>query len=748
MAEVHDRPRVPDPRLEMKDPSSLDTGVPAHQDDFRFRAAPRWPVTVGRVPTRASAFRTRESVQERVRAARTTASTVVLAPGQQTGGDGFGCSQLAGSFADEATTDGTELVVWVDAGAPGAVVEAFARAAAEVQAPGATGRASDTEADACAFLDWVAVTDRSWLVVLDGIVDPARMNGWWPAATGGTGWVLATARQRHTTLGADGRAVVDVDGFTADEAESYLIDRLTADGRGDLLDDAVPGLAETLERLPAALSQAAAYMLAQGTSSAAYRDLYLQSVQRLRDLRPIADRHERVVAATSLLALDAADACEPAGLARPAMALASVLDPAGHPMAFWATDAVARHLGEHRTSGAAPKSPGPVGRGVLWSRIRSGRPAPGPSSGAGRVDELQARAVLDLLVRYGLVQVHDPAAGRAVRVDALTARAVCDTAATGSVPSVAVVAADALMTLWPDQHHDRPELVAALRANADSIAARAGGMLWADDHQHPLVEQVGLDLLHRGLHSAAAGYWQQVGAAAGRHLGSRHVCALAAEANLAVAYWQAGRTEDAIAIEEKLAADRLRILGPDHPDTLTVQANLAASYRQAGRTDEATAILEKVAAEAVKVLGPEHPSTLTTHASLAVSYWQAGRIDEAIAILERVAAERESILGPDDPSTLTVQANLAASFWRAGRAEEAIAIEEKETADRARLFGPRHPTTLTAQAGLAASYHRAGRTKDAVGLLERVLAGRERLLGPDHPDTVAIADTLRTWKER
>ncbi|HET9656784.1 MAG TPA: hypothetical protein VFP72_15635, partial [Kineosporiaceae bacterium] len=479
---------MPDPRLEMKEPSSLDPGVPADRDDLRFRAAPRWPVMVGRIPARAPAFRTRESVLERVQAARETSSTVVLAPGQQAGGDGCGSSQLAASLADQAVTDGTELVVWVDAGAPGAVVEAFARAAAEVQAPGATGHPGDTESDARAFLDWVAATDRSWLVVLDGIVDPSRVDGWWPAAAGGTGWVLATARIRHTALGAGGRAVVDVDGFTADEAESYLVDRLAAEGRPDLGEEGVPELAETLERLPAALSQAVAFMIAQGTTSTTYRDLYLQSVQRLRDLRPIADRHERVVAATSLLALDAADACEPVGLARPAMALACVLDPAGHPLTFWATDAIVRYLGEHRTPGAAPKIAEQGGFGSRWSRIRSGRPSPG-SGGPGRVDEPQARAALDLLVRYALVQVHDPAAGRAVRVDALTARAVCDTAAAGTVPPVAVVAADALMTLWPDHHHDRPELAAALRANADTVAAHAGGLMWADDHEHPLVEQ-------------------------------------------------------------------------------------------------------------------------------------------------------------------------------------------------------------------------------------------------------------------
>ena len=72
-------------------------------------------------------------------------------------------------------------------------------------------------------------------------------------------------------------------------------------------------------------------------------------------------------------------------------------------------------------------------------------------------------------------------------------------------------------------------------------------------------------------------------------------------------YWQAGRTGEAITIEEKVAADRARIQGPEHPDTLTAQANLAASYWQAGRTGEAITIEEKVAADRARILGPGTP---------------------------------------------------------------------------------------------------------------------------------------------
>ena len=62
-----------------------------------------------------------------------------------------------------------------------------------------------------------------------------------------------------------------------------------------------------------------------------------------------------------------------------------------------------------------------------------------------------------------------------------------------------------------------------------------------------------------------------------------------------------------------------RLLGPDHPDTLTARDELAASYWAAGRTGEAVAILERVAADMERLLGPDHPDTLTAQANLAMA---------------------------------------------------------------------------------------------------------------------------------
>jgi tetratricopeptide (TPR) repeat protein len=107
----------------------------------------------------------------------------------------------------------------------------------------------------------------------------------------------------------------------------------------------------------------------------------------------------------------------------------------------------------------------------------------------------------------------------------------------------------------------------------------------------------------------------------------------------------------AISLGQTLTQDSERILGPDHPDTLTSRNNLAYAYREAGRLDEATALHERTLADSERILGPDHPSTLLSRNNLADAYREAGRLDEATALHERTLADSERIQGPDHPDT-------------------------------------------------------------------------------------------------
>ncbi|MFD5559302.1 hypothetical protein [Kitasatospora griseola] len=127
----------------------------------------------GAVPPPATAFQPREGLRaelDQVRV-RHAVLTQVLS-----GGGGVGKSQLAAACARRAHAEGADVLVWADAADSSRIVAAYAQAAYRAGVPGADGR--DAERDAGVFLDWLAVTDRTWLVVLDDLADIEDARPW------------------------------------------------------------------------------------------------------------------------------------------------------------------------------------------------------------------------------------------------------------------------------------------------------------------------------------------------------------------------------------------------------------------------------------------------------------------------------------------------------------------------------------------------------------------------------------------
>ena len=205
---------------------------------------------------------------------------------------------------------------------------------------------------------------------------------------------------------------------------------------------------------------------------------------------------------------------------------------------------------------------------------------------------------------------------------------------------------------------------------------------------------------------------------AGDTLGPDHPSTLISRSNLANAYQDAGRLDDAITLYEQTLDDRTHILGPRHPDTLLSRNNLAETYRAAGRLDEAITLHEQNLKDSEDLLGPHHPDTLASRDNLATAYQTAGRLDDAITLYEQTLDDRTHILGPRHPDTLLSRNNLAETYRAAGRLDEAITLHEQNLKDSEDLLGPHHPHTLPARNNLALDYHDAGRLNDAITLHE------------------------------
>ena len=227
-----------------------------------------------------------------------------------------------------------------------------------------------------------------------------------------------------------------------------------------------------------------------------------------------------------------------------------------------------------------------------------------------------------------------------------------------------------------------------------------------------------------------------------RVLGPHHPHTLASRNSLASAYCDAGRLDKGITLHERNLDDRTRILGSHHSDTLITLNNLACAYQDTGRLNEAIRLYEQNLTDRTRILGPHHPDTLASRNNLADTYHDASRLEETIRLHEQNLDDRTRILGPDHPHTLITRHNLACAYHDAGRLNEAITLFEQNLDDRSRILGPHHPHTLASRNNLACAYHDAGRLNEAITLHEQTLEDRTRILGPHHPHTLTSRNNL------
>jgi tetratricopeptide (TPR) repeat protein len=666
------------------------------------------PVLSGSVPPLAGWYNRRTETGFGLADALRPGETIVLAPAlpdedadQEGAPAGTGKTQLAAGFAHALWDAGAlDLLVWVPAVSRTSIVAGLAQAAADADAeyPGETADES-----ARRFLGWLGRTRRRWAVVLDDVTSAADVEGLWPQ--GGTGQVVVTTRLSQGELGVGGRTVLAMPGFSLREALGYLNSRLTAfpDQRIEALD-----LAEDTGGLPLSLAQAAAVVAG---SEMTCRDYRVEYASRLRDIKgTVVDGCAPSTLATWSLAVEAAHALPPAGLAWPALALAAMLGPCGIPGAVLMSAAACRYV--------------------------TGRSMPGAD------DQDLVRATFANLESLGLLSVDKASAARTVWVHPAIQAAVRAYLPPGDIAPVVAAAASALLEAWPEAGAaGARQLGHALLDCAASLRGYAGDLLWQPT-AHPLLLRAGNSLLAAALTESAIGYWQSIATACNTRLGRAHVQSAMARDRLSAAYAAAGRMAQALPLFETALADRESGLGAEHPDTVTARVNLARCQTAAGRQAEAIALFEQALGQSERLFGVTHKDTLAVRADLAAAYRTAGRPGDSVALYERTLAECEGALGPAHRDTMKARGSLAAAYQAAGRMDEAIGAYARTLADRERAQGQSHPDAVAARASLANACRVAGRLKEAIPHYERVLADRERIQGGDHPETMTARSDL------
>jgi tetratricopeptide (TPR) repeat protein len=606
-----------------------------------------------------------------------------------------GKTQIAVIIAESLWRAGTiDVLIWVSATNRASVLSSYVQASVVAFGIEPTGTA---ESVAARLVSWLAVTGKSWMVVLDDLQDATDLDGLWPE--GPAGRVLVTGKQSSLASGRRGIQVIPVGFFSVREALNCLTERLSVNPaqRQGAID-----LIEALGREPLALAQAAAVVANSTLACRDYRDYF---ARRRQQIGVAAGEVPSAAAVTWTLSLGQAESLLPGASVRLMLVLVAMLDGHGIPGAIFSTPAVAAYLGGAVTPFAQAVDPKPA-----WDALLA-------------------------IERAGLIIVNRAASPPTIGMSSVLQAAIKLAAPANVQEPAARAAASALLEAWPT---DEPEPWTAdiLRVNVASLQNSSPDVLWADGC-HPVLLRAGRSMDEARLIGPAVEYWRDLSARCDTKLMPGHPDALVVAAHLAAAFLGAGYASEAVHWYQRVLAERGRELAPGHPAIIAARINLAKALVLAAEPADAVTVLLRAVSECEQFRGPGHPDTLSARDELAAAYQAAGDVAAASRLLSRNLTDRERLQGPRDAETMATRDRLAAACQAEGKVKDAIAHYKRALSDREKVLGRGHPDTIATTANLAAAYQAAGRMPSAMQLSEQCCADSERLLGPDHADTLA-----------
>jgi tetratricopeptide (TPR) repeat protein len=136
--------------------------------------------------------------------------------------------------------------------------------------------------------------------------------------------------------------------------------------------------------------------------------------------------------------------------------------------------------------------------------------------------------------------------------------------------------------------------------------------------------------------------------------------------NLAMAYQNQGKLDQALDLLAVVVARLKRTKGEENPFTLAVRRNHAEVVGSLGRTDEMERLLDDIVKSQREVLGNDHVDTVRTLIDLAQVYIAGGRLEKAEAVLKEAEQRSRNVLDPNSEMRAAVFALLSNVYRRKG----------------------------------------------------------------------------------
>jgi len=211
------------------------------------------------------------------------------------------------------------------------------------------------------------------------------------------------------------------------------------------------------------------------------------------------------------------------------------------------------------------------------------------------------------------------------------------------------------------------------------------------------------------------------------------------------------RLGDSDELEGHVAALRVctEQLGPCHPRTLTAANQLAIAFWLAGYTDQAISLLDQALDFAASIPANDTPVRVDLLSTLGEILFEQRHLDQAEAIQREVLEHRIRISGPDHSASLEAKGDLAAMLYELGQDDEAGRFEGEAFEGARAHLGKAHPVTCVLAWNRALSCERSGDPDSArsiiVNELAWLLSADPSCLEPDQRIIRAFLERRLNW---
>ena len=200
-----------------------------------------------------------------------------------------------------------------------------------------------------------------------------------------------------------------------------------------------------------------------------------------------------------------------------------------------------------------------------------------------------------------------------------------------------------------------------------------------------------------------------------------------------------GKYEESERMAQQILTWRTKELGKEHQATISSVEDVASALEFLGRYQESEEMSRKALALRIKTKGKEHQMTLDAMNRLALSLGSQRKLEEAEGLLRHVIQRKhqmrsEDLRSEDHPSMSDSKSVLALVLSAHGKHEDAEQLQRETLLVERRIGGPKHPSTFTESLNLAYSLFKQSRLSEAIELFWNNLELQREVLPRAHPD--------------